>query len=654
MKERSSTLETSSQAKPVDAEALLAKVDVEARYRKNFSKFWKTVVLLISSAFILYHMITSGIGIPEAIKHRVVHVGFVLALVFLYYPGHQKAIKTRPSVSDLVLFALTIGVTVFTIIDRDYFLMRGGVSTMAEMVAGGALILLILEACRRAVGPQLLILAIVALLYAWLGKYIPGVFAHRGQSVKRIIYQMYLGGNGIFGLPIAVSSTYLIIFVILGAILEKSGLGKLFNDLALGLGGRAVGGPAKVSVVASALLGMISGSAATNVATTGAFTIPLMKKIGYKDHFAGAVEAAASTGGQIMPPIMGSAAFIMAEFLGMKYLDIASAAIIPALLYFAGVYFQIDLRARKTGLKGLGKDDLPDVMHTVLRYGHMIIPIFVLIFLMLEGRTPLFAAFYTVLATGILSWMRKETRIGFKELKIIAVNSARGSLSIGVAMATAGFIIAVMSMTGIGIILSDNIVQLSGGSLPVALILVMVVSIILGMGLPTSACYVIAASIAVPILTKMGVQPFQAHFFVFYYACLSTITPPVALAAYVAAGLSGAKSSKVGWTAFRLALAGFIVPFFFIYSPAMLLIDATALQIVWAAVSGLIGTYFLSIAAEGFLMIDLPVWLRPVFFVAAIALIAPGLTTDLIGAGLAAVGFIYVFIVKRSAKAVAA
>jgi len=654
VKESSSMLDTSSQAKPVDAEALLAKVDVEARYRKNFSKFWKTAILIISSTFILYHMITSGIGIPEAIKHRVIHVGFVLALVFLYYPGRQKAIKTRPSVTDLLLFALTIGVTVFTIIDRDFFLMRGGVASSAEMVAGGILILLVLEACRRAVGPQLLILAIIALLYAWLGKYIPGVFAHRGQSVKRIIYQMYLGGGGIFGLPIAVSSTYLIIFVILGAILEKSGLGKLFNDLALGLGGRAVGGPAKVAVVASALLGMISGSAATNVATTGAFTIPLMKKIGYKDHFAGAVEAAASTGGQIMPPIMGSAAFIMAEFLGMKYLDIASAAVIPALLYFAGVYFQIDLRARKTGLKGLEKDDLPDVWHTVKRYGHMIIPIFVLIFLMLEGRTPLFAAFYTVLATGILSWMRKETRIGFKELKIIAVNSARGSLSIGVAMATAGFIIAVMSMTGIGIILSDNIVQLSGGSLPIALVLVMVVSIILGMGLPTSACYVIAASIAVPILTKMGVQPFQAHFFVFYYACLSTITPPVALAAYVAAGLSGAKSSKVGWTAFRLALAGFIVPYFFIYSPAMLLIDATALQIVWAAVSGLIGTYFLSIAAEGFLMIDLPVWLRPVFFVAAIALIAPGITTDLIGAGLAAVGFVYVLIVKRSARSVAA
>lgn len=653
MSKNSQAAEVAAETKPVDAEELLAKVDVEARYRKNFSDFWKLAVLAVSAAFILYHMITSGIGIPEAIKHRVVHVGFVLALVFLYYPGRLKSVRTRPSAVDLVLFVLAIGVTVFTVIDRDAFLMRGGVASMAENVAGGILILLILEACRRAVGPQLLILAVVALLYAYLGKYIPGVFAHRGQSVKRIIYQMYLGGNGIFGLPIAVSSTYLIIFVILGAILEKSGLGKLFNDLALGIGGRAVGGPAKVAVVASALLGMISGSAATNVATTGAFTIPLMKKIGYKAHFAGAVEAAASTGGQIMPPIMGSAAFIMAEFLGIQYLSIAAAAIIPALLYFAGVYFQIDLRARKTGLTGLKKDELPDVKHTVLRYGHMIVPIFLLIYLMMDGRTPLFAAFYTVLATWLLSFLRKETRLGLKELKAIALNSARGSLSIGVAMATAGFIIAVLSMTGIGIILSDNIVALSGGNLAVALVLVMVVSIILGMGLPTSACYVITASIAVPILTKMGVAPFQAHFYVFYYACLSTITPPVALAAYVAAGLSGAKSSKVGWTAFRLALAGFIVPFFFIYSPAMLLIDATALQIVWAGISGLIGTWFLAIAIEGYVLVDLPVWLRPMFFVAALALIAPGLTTDLIGAGLALAGFAAVLFIKRARKAAA-
>lgn len=650
MKKESSSAGTAAQALPVDAEALLEKVDTESRYRKNFTEFWKIAILVFSSVFIGYHLITSGIGIPEAIKHRAIHVGFVLALVFIYYPGRKKAVRSRPSAVDLVLFFTVIAVTVFTVIDRDAFLMRAGVANLTENIVGGILILLVLEACRRAVGPQLLILAVLFLLYAWLGKYIPGVFSHRGQSINRIIYQMYLGSQGIFGIPIAVSSTYLIIFVILGATLEKSGLGKLFNDLAMGVGGRLVGGPAKVAVVASALLGMISGSAATNVATTGAFTIPLMKKIGYKPHFAGAVEAAASTGGQIMPPIMGSAAFIMAEFLGMKYLDIAAAAVIPALLYFAGVYFQIDLRARKIGLKGLDKADMPDVLHTVLRYGHMIIPIFVLIYLMMDGRTPLFAAFYTVLATAILSWMRKETRIGIKELKVIAVNSARGSLSIGVAMATAGFIIAVLSMTGIGIILSDNIVRLSGGSLPIALVLVMIVSIILGMGLPTSACYVIAASIAVPILTKMGVNPFQAHFFVFYYSCLSTITPPVALAAYVAAGLSGAKSSKVGWTAFRLALAGFIVPFFFIYSPAMLLVDATALQIVWAAISGLIGTYFLSIAAEGYFMMELPVWLRPVFFVAAIALIAPGITTDLIGSGLALLGFAYVFVVKRMNK----
>jgi TRAP transporter 4TM/12TM fusion protein len=414
------------------------------------------------------------------------------------------------------------------------------------------------------------------------------------------------------------------------------------------------GGPAKVAVVASALIGTISGSAASNVATTGAFTIPLMKRIGYKPHFAGAVEAAASTGGQIMPPIMGSAAFIMAEFLGMKYISIAAAAIIPSLLYFASVFFQIDLRARSLGLKGLAKEDLPDVKSTIFRYGHMVFPMIVLVYLMIEGRTPLYAAFYTVLFTVILSWVRKETRIDLKAAKDVAVNSARSSLSIGVAMANAGFIIAVLAMTGIGAILADNIVMLSQGRLIIALFLCMVVAIILGMGLPTSACYVIAASITVPILTKMGVQPFQAHFFVFYYACLSTITPPVALAAYVGAGLAGAKSSTVGWTAFKLALAGFIVPFFFVYSPAMLLIADSATQIIWAAVTGLAGTFLLSVGVEGYLTIKLPVWLRPVFIAAALMLITPGVTSDLIGLGLTVVGWLSIQIVKRRRQSVAA
>jgi len=632
------------------AEAVLEKVDVESRYRKSFSPFWTQIILAISVVFILYHLVTSGIGTPEIMKHRVIHVGFVLGLVWLYYPARRKSPAEKPSIVDILLFVITAATTIYTVIARDAFLVRGGIATTMDNIAGAIVILLVLEACRRAVGPQLLILCIIFLLYAWGGRYIPGVLSHRGYTLRRIIYQMYLTGQGIYGLPIGVSSTYLVIFIILGSILEKSGLGKLFNDLSLGLGGRLTGGPAKVAVVASALIGTISGSAASNVATTGAFTIPLMKKIGYKPYFAGAVEAAASTGGQIMPPIMGSAAFIMAEFLGIKYLSIAAAAIIPALLYFASVFFQIDLRARSIGLRGLSKNELPDVKKTILRYGHMVIPIFVLVLLMIEGRTPLYAAFYTVLVTVGLSWFRKETRIGLKEAKIVAVNSARSTLSIGVAMANAGFVVAVLSMTGIGIILADNIVAISGGHLMIALILCMVVSIILGMGLPTSACYVIAASIAVPILTKMGVAPFQAHFFIFYYACLSTITPPVALAAYVGAGLAGAKSSQVGWTAFKLALAGFIVPFFFVYSPAMLLIADSWTQIVWAAVTGLAGTALLAVAIEGYLSIKLPLWLRPVFFAAALLMITPGVSTDMIGLGLAIAGWLAVQVLRKRMK----
>ncbi|MFH2115452.1 MAG: TRAP transporter permease, partial [Spirochaetota bacterium] len=575
---------------------------------------------------------------------------FVLVLVFLYFPASRKSPKGRPSVLDLILAVASLAATVYTIWSRDAFLIRAGVAVPHNIIVGGFYLLLVLEACRRAVGNQLLILVLIFLAYAYFGRYIPGLLSHRGYTIERIIYQMYLTSQGVFGMPTGVASTYLVIFVVLGAMLDKSGLAKLFNDVAMSVGGRFTGGPAKVSVIASALLGMIQGSAATNVATTGAFTIPLMKKVGYKPYFAGAVEAAASTGGQFMPPIMGSVAFIMAEFLGVPYLSIAAAAMIPAVLYFAGVFFQIDLRARKMGLKGLDKSEMPDTRHTVLRYGHMVLPIGVLLYLLFEGHTPLYSAFFAVVTTAGLSWVRKETRIGLPELKAVAVNSARSSLSIGVAMANAGFVVAVLSMTGIGMILADNIVALSGGRLWVALILSMVVSIILGMGLPTSACYVIAASITVPILTKMGVPAFQAHFFTLYYAALSTITPPVALSAYVGAGMAGAKPNDVGWTAFRLAIAGFIVPFFFIYSPEMLLISDSALSILLSAISGLGGVYLLSIAAEGHFRTRLPIFIRLIALTGAVVLIIPGVVTDLIGVAIAAIGYVCILIIMSKQK----
>ena len=614
-----------------DGEEVLRKLDRESNYRNKMEGFWKTAVVGLSVVFIAYHLITSRFGMPPAFQHRAIHLGFILCLVWMYYPAVRNSPKTRPSTLDVGLIILTVGLTVFTYYNINSLSLRAGMAVTQDYIFGGIYLLLILEACRRVSGPGLLGLAIFFLLYAYFGEYFPGVLSHRGYSLTRLIYQMYLTTQGIFGEPIGIAATYLVLFIVFSNLLGKSGLSSLFNDLAMSIGGGMVGGPAKVAVFASALVGMINGSSATNVATSGAFTIPLMKKVGYKPYFAGAVEAAASTGGQIMPPIMGTGAFIMAEFLGISYLTIAAAALIPAILYFAAVFFQIDLRARKLGLKGVCREDMPSVMKALKSYGHMIIPIIVLVYLLFEGFTPIYAAFYCCVFTWLLSLLRKETRMGVKELVDLSVTSARACISLSVAMANAGFVVGVLSMTGIGIILADNIVALSHGSLLITLFLSLVVSIILGMGLPTSACYIIAASIVVPIPREMGVVGLPAHMFVFYYACLSTVTPPVALSAYVGAGMAGADTNEVGWAAFRLSLAGFIVPFFFIYSPEILLISDSSMVIAVAAVTGIIGTLLLAIALEGFLFVPLPVWLRIVFLASALTLMMPGVTTDAVG-----------------------
>jgi TRAP transporter 4TM/12TM fusion protein len=631
----------------IDGQEVLRKVDKESQYRDKMRGFWQKAVVVLSCILVAYHLITSRFGMPPSFQHRAIHLGFILCLVWIYYPARKGAIKSRPSAIDMFLIILTMGLTVFTYYNIDALALRKGMAITKDYYAGAIYIIMVLEACRRVSGKGLFLLAIIFLIYAYFGPYFPGVLAHRGYSVRRLIYQMYLTTQGIFGLPLGIAATYLILFIVFSNLLSKSGLGNLFNDLAMAVGGRLVGGPAKVAVFSSALVGMISGSSATNVATSGAFTIPLMKKIGYKPYFAGAIEAAASTGGQIMPPIMGTGAFIMAEFLGISYLKVAAAAVIPAILYFGAVFFQVDFRARKVGLRGVAKEDIPSLSKSIKSYGHMIVPIFVLIYLLAKGFTPIYAAFYCCVFTWLLSFVRKETRMGPKAVVDLCVSSARSAISLSVAMANAGFVIGVLSMTGIGLILADNIVALSRGSLLITLILSMVVCIILGMGLPTSACYIIAASIAVPILSKMGVEGLRAHMFVFYFACLSTITPPVALSAFVGAGMAGADPNQVGWTAFRLAIAGFIVPFFFIYTPEILLISGTKIAIIWASVTGLIGTALLAISLEGYMFTVLPLWLRVLYFVSAITLMLPGLLSDTLGFALAFVSLVAAYIIKN-------
>ncbi len=632
------------------ASKIIEERDREYKYRKELPTIWVWIVAAISIAYVAYHIYTSGFGMPMAYKHRVIHLGFVLSLVFILFPAHESSPKGRPSIIDIALALTVLGTTVYMLRAIDMIALRAGVAVTADYVIGFIGILLVAEACRRVIGYQLLGLAVAFILYAYFGRYMPGVFSHQGYTIKRLIYQLYLTTQGIFGIPMGVSAEYMVLFVFLASILAQTGVGTLFNDVSLGLAGRSPGGPAKVAVISSGLVGMINGGAAANVATTGALTIPLMKRVGYKSHFAGAVEAAASTGGQIMPPIMGTVAFIMSEFTGVPYIKIAAAAAIPAILYFASVYFAVDFRAKKMGLTGLNEDEIPNYMLSVKRYSHMLLPIVLLVYLLMTQHSAMFSAFYALIFTIALSFLLKSTRVTFKEFYVIIIEAARSSLSVAVAMATAGIIVGILAITGIGLIIAENITLISGGILFVVLILVMFVSIILGMGLPTSACYVIAASICVSILRNVGVDMMQAHMFVLYYAVLSTITPPVALAAYVGAGIAGANPNKVGWTAFRLALAGFIIPFFFIYSPAMLLIADTKLQIVQAVITALVGVYLLAAGSEGHFFGQANWFIRIILLAAAFTLIKPGIISDLVGLVLGAVAFGLVKGFKRPVK----
>ncbi len=634
-KETKENLQNTEQKNLQKAEKIIEEKDRGSKFRKNMPAFWTGIVAAISIIYVLYHIYTSGFGMPMAYKHRVIHLAFVLTLVFLLFPARKGAPKSRPSVVDLVLAGCAIGTAIYMYSAIDKLALRAGVALPMDYLVGFIGMLLVFEACRRVLGYQLLGLAVVLLLYAYFGKYIPGVLSHQGYSIKRLVYQMYLTTQGIFGIPLGVSAQYMVLFVFFASILAQSGVGKLFNDVAMSIAGRSAGGPAKVAVISSGLMGMVQGGAAANVATTGALTIPLMRRVGYKPYYAASIEAAASTGGQIMPPIMGSVAFIMAEFTGISYIRIAAAAVIPAVLYFLSVFFVVDFRARKVGLKGLDESDIPDYKTTIKEYSHMILPMIQMVYLLLTHHTPMYSAFYALITTLVLAYLKPATRMNLKKLYVVMTNAARSSLTIAVAMATAGIVVGVLTITSLGLIVADNIIMLSGGNMFIVLVLTMFVCIILGMGLPTSACYIIAASIALSILRSVGIATLSAHMFILYFAVLSTVTPPVALSSYVAAGIANANPNKVGWTALRLAAAGFIIPYFFVYSPAMLLIADTKPQIVVAAITGLAGVYFLAAASESYFFGKAGWVARLVLLGAAFVLLKPGITTDLIGFGMA-------------------
>ncbi len=623
-----------------DVEELIRKKDVSERFRRKFAEPWKTLLAVLSVAFVLFSLYFPVFGKMQPMQLRGIHLGFILALTYLYYPAGKKSPDSRPSVLDVVLILLSLAIGVYVYFNTIPLALRAGVAQPRDYVIGAIAILLVLESCRRSLGWSLLIMVLVLLLYAYFGRQVPGILSHRGYSVNRIIYQMFLTTEGIFGLPLGISATYMVLFIVLAAILGQTGLGRMFNDVSIAATGKMPGGPAKVAVIASGLFGMINGSAATNVATTGTFTIPLMKKVGYKPYFAAAVEAAASTGGQIMPPVMGTVAFLMAEFIGVPYIKVAAAAAIPAMLYFGAIYFAVDFRARKFNLRGVSDADVPDWKGSLRKYAHMLLPMALLVVLLVQQFTPLFAAFVSLVCGYVLSFLRKDTWLSPKSLVTIALDSSRSTVGVAVSMANAGLMIGVLGMTGLGLIVTDSIMVISQGVVLISLVLVAIVVLILGLGLPTTASYVIGYTIAAPMLIKMGVPVFVAHFFILYYACLSTVTPPVALAAYVGAGMAGANPNKVGWTAFRLALPGLIIAFFFTQSPALLLIADSPLIIVKAVITGVLGIMLFASGTEGYFygIGRLPMISRVSVILASVLLLDPRLITDLVAVGVLILG----------------
>ena len=602
--------------------------------RKRFIQTVSFLFALGAIAYSLFHLFTAYNGMLVGMyKHKTVHLTFALVLIFLKSMMKEDR-KIWGILIDVVFLCGGLFAGLYMFVQDSSLSLRSGTVLPMDIVAGIILVLVVLEAARRMVGKAICIVAIVMLIYCYVGPYLPSAIAHKGFSISRIASYMLLNGDGIFGVCMQVSATVIILFIIFGSFLKETKGGDYFTELASGSFGRVRGGPAKVAVVGSCLFGMVSGSAIANVVSTGMFTIPLMKKTGYSETYAGAVEATASTGGQIMPPIMGASAFLIAEILGVPYLDVVKAALIPALLYYLAIFMMIDLQAVKIGIKGLPVSELPSIPKTLREGGHVLLAPLVLLFLLIVMKwSAIYSAFWSIVALFILSSLKKTTRLNVKGFLNALKGGGSGALEVVAVCGVAGIIIGCFSLSGLGLKLASLLISLSGDNLIVLLLLTALASLILGMGLPAVACYAVLAVLVAPALTKMGVYPMAAHMFIFYFGIISNITPPVAVAAYAAAGISGANPMMTGLKAFQLGIVGFIVPFMFVYGPA-LLFYGSALQILMAFISSIIGVISLSMAMEGIMLKKLKAYQRILLVVAAACLIKVGSVTDLIGIGL--------------------
>lgn len=638
-----------------DTQAVQEKYDKDARTRKFSSKstFW--IVTIVAVLYSLFHLYMVFNPMP-ALQQRSIHVAVGLALVYMLYPMFKKQDRDKLPILDWVLAGLSLFTAGYILIEYQAIVTeRGGIPNTADIIMAIVTVVLILEAARRVTGWILPILAMIFLAYPFFSHmdFLPNMMMTRPFDPGDIFGQLYLKTEGLYSTAIGASVNFIFLFILFGAFLQKSGMGQFFNDLAMALAGAQRGGPAKVAVVSSGFMGSINGAAVANVVSTGAFTIPLMKKIGYHRNFAGAVEASASVGGQILPPIMGASAFIMAETTGINYGTIALAALLPALLYYFAVIMQVHYRAGKRGLKGIPKADLPRVKEVMKERGHLLIPLVGLIVMLFMNMPIPRAAIFTIFMTIVIATLRKSTRMSFRDIFDGLALGAQQALSVMIACAVVGIIIGVVSLTSFGAIMTSAIAGLGAGSLLLTLFFTMIASMVLGMGLPSIPAYIITATMAAPALAEFGIPILLAHMFVFYFGIFANVTPPVALAAFAGAGIADGDPMRTGFQALKLSLAGFLIPFIFIYEPAMLLVDveglmtnareyplANIMDVAIVLASTTIGLIALSAGLEGYFKTHINPLIRVVLIGSAVLLVVPEGYTDIIGLSVAIIIFV--------------
>ena len=646
---------------------LMQDLDREQAYREH--KCWRQYITVgISVVFCLFQLYATLSGNITAQILRASHLAFVQTLAFLLFPAHKRLPRNTLPWYDVALAVAGAACWLYIVANFDTLARRTGALTGTDIAIGAVGILILAESCRRIVGLPILIIAGCFVIYAFAGPYLPGFLNHRGYSLQRVVSHLFYNTEGIMGTPIGACSSFIFLFILFGALLENTGIGQFFIDMCNAIAGGASGGPAKVAVLSSALLGTVSGSSVSNTVGSGSFTIPMMKKLGYHGEFAGAVEAAASTGGQLMPPIMGAAAFLMAESVGVPYLTIVKASIIPALLYFTGIFITVHLEAKKLGLRGLPREELPRFLPLFLGKGYMILPLLIIIVFLCMGKTAVYAALMgivAVVAIGVVSSFvdmahGSRPRFTVNDLVGVMCSAARNIISVAIACAMAGIIIGVVTLTGIGLKFGAGLMSISHGIVIITLILTMFSSIILGMGAPTTANYLITSTItAAAIVTCLygvgaDVTPEQlipAHMFAFYFGIIADITPPVALAAIAGAAIARAKPIRTAFQATKLAIGAFIIPYMFVFNPQMLMIGATAGSLLWIVFTALIGMFGISSGLEGYSFRKAGVMERILFISGGLLCILPESRSDIIGLAIIAGLIAFQLVTKRRQKA---